>query len=167
MTRMQRLQANLFGGWLQLRRRFPASLLDQLAEAITTGEREHLGEVRLAVESRLPLRAVLADVDARARAEQAFAQLRVWDTECNSGVLIYLLMAERRIEVVADRGIAARVPQAQWEAICTRMRDAFAQRRWREGSLQGIAAVHALLREHFPADGKDNPDELPDRPVLL
>lgn len=167
MTHMRRALDNLLGGWFQLRRRFSTALLDELAAAITAGEREHLGEVRLAVESRLPLRAVLAGVDARVRAQQVFAQLRMWDTECNSGVLIYLLLAERRIEIVADRGIAARVPQAQWEAICAGMRDAYAQGRWREGSLEGIAAVHALLREHFPSAGMDNPDELPDRPVLL
>ena len=167
MTRMQRLLSNLFGSWFQLRRRFPMSLLDELTTAIGAGEREHLGEVRLALESRLPLRTVLDGVDARARAVQVFAQLRVWDTEHNTGVLLYLLMAERRIEIVADRGIAARVPQAQWDVICAGMRDCFARGQWREGSLQGIAAAHALLREHFPSDGIDNPDELPDRPFVL
>ncbi|MEI7036235.1 TPM domain-containing protein [Fulvimonas yonginensis] len=167
MTVMQRLMANLFGGWFQLRQRFPAMLLDELADAVTLGEREHLGELRFAVESRLTVRAVLAGVSARARAEEVFAQLRVWDTEDNCGVLIYLLLSEQRIEIVADRGIARRVPQAQWDAICARMRGAFARAEWREGSLAGIEAVHALLREHFPAGDRPNPDELPDRPVLL
>ena len=167
MTPMQRLLANLFGGWFQLRQRFSEDVLDELAAAVTAGERTHLGEVRFAVESRLPLRAVLGGVDARTRAQAVFAQLRVWDTEDNSGVLIYLLLAEQRIEIVADRGIAHRVAQAQWDAICGRMREAFAQGRWREGSLAGIEAVHALLREHFPAGDRANPDELPDRPVLL
>ena len=167
MTRMQRLVVNLFGSWFQLRQRFPMSLLDELATAVGRGEREHLGEVRLALESRLPLRAVLDGVDARGRAVQVFAQLRVWDTEQNTGVLFYVLMAEQRIEIVADRGIAKQVPQAQWDAICAGMRDCFARGQWREGSLQGITAAHALLREHFPSDGSDNPDELPDRPILL
>ena len=93
--------------------------------------------------------------------------MRVWDTEHNSGVLIYILLAEHRIEIVADRGIAARVAPAEWEAICTRMRDHFADDEWREGSLNGIAATHALLRQHFPDDDRNQPDELPDRPVLL
>ncbi|NUR23317.1 TPM domain-containing protein [Frateuria sp.] len=167
MTRPQRMFVNLFGGWFQLRQRFPASLLDELADAVCAGERSHLGEVRFAVESRLPLRAVLAGIDARVRAQAVFAQLRVWDTEDNTGVLIYLLLSEQRIEVVADRGIARRVAQPQWDAICQRMRDAFARAQWREGSLAGIEAVHALLREHFPAGDRPNPDELPDRPVLL
>lgn len=167
MTRKERLMANLFGGWFQLRQRFPALLLDELADAVTVGERSHLGEVRFAVESRLAVRAVLAGVDARMRAREVFAQLRVWDTEENTGVLIYLLLCEQRIEIVADRGIARRVPQAQWDGICALMRDHFAAGRWREGSLAGLAAIHALLREHFPAHDRDNPDELPDRPVVL
>lgn len=167
MARMQRLLVNLFGSWFQLRQRFPMGLLDELTSEIGQGEREHLGEVRFALESRLPPRAVLDGVDARGRAVQVFAQLRVWDTEHNTGVLFYVLMAEQRIEIVADRGIAKRVPQAQWDAICAGMRDCFARGQWREGSLQGIAAAHALLREHFPSDGSDNPDELPDRPFIL
>lgn len=167
MTTMQRLLANLFGGWFQLRQRFPARLLDELADAITVGERGHLGEVRFAVESRLTVRAVLAGVDARTRAQEVFAQLRVWDTEENCGVLIYLLLSEQRIEIVADRGIARRVDQAEWDDVCAGMREHFAAGRWRDGSLAGLAAIHALLREQFPADDHDNPDELPDRPVLL
>jgi uncharacterized membrane protein len=167
MTRMQRLLANLFGGLFQLRQRFPAALLDELALAVTAGERSHLGEVRVAVESRLTVRAVLAGVDARMRAQELFAQLRVWDTEDNCGVLIYLLLSEQRIEIVADRGIAGRVAQPQWDAICAVMRDHFAAGRWREGSLAGLEAIHALLRAHFPAGDRPNPDELPDRPIVL
>ena len=125
MTLMQRLFANLFGGWFQLRQRFPAMLLDELADLVTVGERDHLGEVRFAVESRLTVRAVLAGTDARMRAQEVFAQLRVWDTEDNCGVLIYLLLSEQRIEIVADRGIARRVSQAQWDAVCALMRDHF------------------------------------------
>jgi uncharacterized membrane protein len=164
---MRRLWANLFGSWWQLRRRFPVALLDEITAAIAAGERGHRGEVRFAIESRLQPLAVLEGLDAPARARQVFAQLRVWDTEHNTGVLIYLLLAERRIEIVADRGIAARVTSAHWQAICTNMRDSYASAQWREGSLQGIAAAHALLAAHFPADGGTNPDELPDRPVLL
>jgi uncharacterized membrane protein len=167
MTRAQRLMANLFGGWFQLRQRFPAMLLDELADAVTVGERDHLGEVRFAVESRLTVRAVLAGVDARTRAQEVFAQLRVWDTEENSGVLIYLLLSEQRIEIVADRGIARRVPQERWDEVCALMRGHFAEARWREGSLAGLTAIHDLLREHFPAGDRHNPDELSDRPILL
>ncbi|HEY0197163.1 MAG TPA: TPM domain-containing protein [Rhodanobacter sp.] len=167
MARMQRLLVNLFGGWFQLRRRFPAVLLDEMAAAIATGERTHRGEVCFAVESRLAPLAVLDGIDARTRARQVFAQLRVWNTEHNSGVLFYVLMAEHRIEIVADRGIAARVTASEWDAVSHRVRDCYAQGKWRKGSLEAIAAAHALLAAHFPSDGTDNPDELPDRPVLL
>jgi uncharacterized membrane protein len=167
MARMQRLFANLFDGWFQLRRRFPVALLDEMAATIAAGERTHLGEVCFVVESRLAPLAILDGLDPRARARHVFAQLRVWNTEHNSGVLLYVLMAEHRIEIVADRGIAARVASHEWDAISARMRDAYAQGQWREGSLAGIAAAHALLVRHFPGEGKSNPDELPDRPVLL
>jgi len=167
MARMRRLLTNLFGGWFQLHRRFPAALLDEITAAIAAGERTHKGEVRFAIESRLSPLAVLAGLDVQTRARQLFAQLRVWDTEHNSGVLLYLLLAEHRIEIVADRGIAARVTAAEWDAICQRMRGCYARGEWRDGSLQGIAAAHALLARHFPGNDKACPDELPDRPVLL
>jgi uncharacterized membrane protein len=159
--------ANLFGGWFQMRQNFPASLLDEMAAAIAAGERTHQGEVCFAIESRLAPLAVLDGLDAPTRARHVFSQLRVWDTECNSGVLFYVLMAEHRIEIIADRGIAAKVTAAEWDGICTRMRECYARGQWRDGSLEGIAAAHALLARHFPDDGRDNPDELPDRPVLL
>ncbi len=162
-----RLWANLFGGWFQLRRRFPPALLDDMTTAISAGERGHRGEVRFAIESRLAPLAVLEGADAPGRARQVFSQLRVWDTEHNSGVLFYVLMAERRIEIIADRGIAARVAPAEWAAIGLRMRECYARGQWREGSLDGIAAAHALLQEHFPCGDEANPEELPDRPVLL
>jgi uncharacterized membrane protein len=167
MERLQRLATNLLGGWFQLRRCFPSDLLDAMARAISEGERRHLGELRFAVESRLSPGAVWAGLSARQRAHQVFAQLGVWDTEHNTGVLIYVLLAERRIEIVADRGLAARVSPDAWAQICARMQQDFSAGRWREGSLAGIAAVHALVETHFPGDGLGNPDELPDRPVLL
>ncbi|OOG59648.1 TPM domain-containing protein [Rhodanobacter sp. C03] len=167
MARMQRMLTNLFGSWLQLHRRFPEALLDEMTAAIAAGERNHRGEVRFAIESRLAPLAVLEGLDAPTRARQVFGQLRVWDTEHNSGVLFYVLMAEHRIEIVADRGIAAHVTTAEWDAVCTRMRECYARGQWRGGSLEGIAAAHALLLRHFPGNDKANPDELPDRPVLL
>lgn len=167
MGRLSRLSANLFKDWFQLHRRFPAAVLDDVAAAIAAGERTHLGEVRLALESRLGAWSVLHGLDAPARARQVFANLRVWDTEHSNGVLIYVLMAERRIEIVADRGIARQVSSDEWQAVCDRMRECFAQGAWREGALRGIADTHRLLQRHFPADGGDRLDELSDRPVLL
>lgn len=167
MKRMQRLLKNLFNEWFAMRRCFSKTLLDDMTAAIGKGELTHLGEVRFAVEPRLSPWLVLDGVDASARARQLFAQLRVWDTEQNTGVLFYVLMAEHRIEIVADRGIAGRVGQGEWDAICAQMLQRYAADQWRDGSLEGIAAAHALLTRHFPSDGVDNPDELPDRPVLL
>ena len=167
MARLRRLLMNLGEGWFSLHRRFPADLLDEITQAVATGERSHRGEVRLAVESRLSPMAVLAGLDAGTRARQVFGQLRIWDTEHNNGVLLYVLLAEHRIEVVADRGIARHVADSEWAGVCEHMRAAYAKGQWREGSLHGIADVHALLQRHFHADGKARPDELPDRPVLL
>jgi uncharacterized membrane protein len=167
MTRTRRLLVNVFGGWFQLPRRFPAALLDELAAAVSAGERTHRGEICFAIESRLSPLAVIEGLDASTRARQVFAQLHVWDTECNSGVLFYVLMAERRIEIVADRGIAAKVAAGEWDAICNCVRECYARGEWRNGSLTGVAAANALLQRHFPG-GDDNPaGELLDRPVLL
>lgn len=167
MTRLQRLQMNLFDGWFQLRRRFPKKLLDEMTEAIARGEREHRGEICFALESRLRPSAVLAGLDAYHRARHVFAQLHVWDTQHNSGVLFYVLMAEHRVVIIADRGIAAAVTQGEWDAIRDHMLASFARGEWRQGCMDGIAEAHALLRRHFPGNDKDKPDELPDRPVVL
>lgn len=167
MGRVQRAWTNGFRGWFEQRRYFPAALLEEIAEAVGAGERLHTGEVCLAVESRLSPLAVLAGLTARARAEHVFSDLRVWDTQSNSGVLFYLLLAERRIEIVTDRAIAARVDASKWSAIGEAMHGKFAQGLWREGCLHGMAEAQQLLQTHFPSDGGPRPDELPDRPVLL
>ncbi|WP_266158340.1 TPM domain-containing protein [Dyella silvatica] len=167
MTRLQRLLRNVFGEWFAVRRCFSAGLLDEMTQAVAMGERQHKGEVCIAIESRLAPLAVLEGLDAPMRAAQAFGQLRVWNTEHNNGVLLYILMAEHRIEIVADRGIARHVAQDEWDAICTQMRERFVTGAWREGCLEGIAAVHVLLTRHFPGNDKAEPDELSDRPVLL
>ena len=149
------------------KRHFPPATLDSIQHAIAASEHRHRGEIAFAVEGNLPFAEVLRSRGARERAHAAFARLRVWNTEHNTGVLVYLLLADHAIEIVADRGIAARVSAAEWQAICDRMRERYARGQWREGSLQGIADAHALLARHFPGQGESNPDELPDRPVLL
>jgi uncharacterized membrane protein len=166
MARMRRLWANLFGNWFQLSRRFSPAVLDAMTAAIAAGERSHLGEIRFVLESRLAPLEVLCGLDAPARARQVFTQLRVWNTERNTGVLFYVLMAEQRIEIVADRGISAKVLTEEWNAICATMHGSYASGEWRAGSLAGIALANDLLTQHFPGEGKANPDELPDRPVL-
>lgn len=161
-----RLLRHLFFPPWWLRVRFPRSTLAAIEEAIQASERTHRGQIRFVLEARLDLPALLRDVTPRQRALEVFAQLRVWDTEENNGVLIYVLLADRDVEIVADRGIARRVPVEEWEAICRRMEAAFRAGRFQEGAVAGVAAVGALLARHFPPEGTPA-NELPDRPVLL
>ncbi|MBV6669424.1 TPM domain-containing protein [Xanthomonas campestris pv. lawsoniae] len=149
-------------------RTFPAACMDAIAAAVTASERSHTGQIMVAVEADLPLEALWRKHSARQRAEQAFAQLRTWDTEANNGVLIYLLLADHAIEVVADRGLRSRVPEARWAEVCRRMQQFLREGQHEAAVLAGIEAVTELLAEHFPAtDGAQHEDELPDRPRIL
>ena len=148
-------------------RHFPPATLDAIQHAIAASEHRHLGEICFAVEGGLPFGEVLANRAPRARAEAAFARLNVWNTEHNTGVLVYILVADHAIEIVADRGIAAKVDAAEWSAICALMQREFAVGEYEKGSLAGVAAITEVLVRHFPANGGRNLDELPDRPVLL
>jgi uncharacterized membrane protein len=150
-----------------VRRRFPPAILDAIRQAIAASEAAHLGEIVFAVEGSLPLAALRRGLTPRERAQAVFAELRVWDTAHNSGVLIYLLLADQAIEIVADRGIADRVGDDEWRDVCELMRGPFVRGEYAAGAQAGIAAVTAILRRHLPADGLGNPDERPDRPVLL
>ena len=161
-----RLLRHLCGEGLA-RRHFPPRVLDAIQQAIAAGERTHGGQVCFAVEGGLPIAAVWRGTAPRARAEQAFARLRVWDTQHNNGVLVYALLAERAIEIVADRGIAAQVDAEAWKSICVQMQERFAAGEFEAGAVTGVAAVSALLARHFPAAEGARPNELPDRPVIL
>ena len=166
MHGVARLIAHLFRSWGALARWFPQPVLDELTAAIAAGEARHLGEICFTVESRLaPLDALLGP-GTRQRAEHLFAQLRVWDTEHNSGVLVYVLLCEHRIEVVADRGIAARVDAKEWSALCDLVGRSFAAGDPASGVKDAIARIHDLLALHFPAKG-ENPRELSDVPYVL
>ena len=155
-----------FPPW-QVKRSFPASAMTAIAKAVAAGEQTHLGEVRFAVEAALPWRDAMDNLSARERALALFSQLRIWDTEHNNGVLVYLLLADRDVEIVADRGIHARVGTETWEAICREMEAEFRQGRFDAGVLHGLHRIHAQLHAHFPAHGRDNPNELPDVPVVV
>ena len=151
----------------RVRRLFPRAMLDAIHKAVAAGEHRHRGEVCFAIENALPLRDLARGRCVRQRAHEVFAQLRIWDTHANSGVLIYVLLAERAIEIVADRGIAARVEQGEWQAVCDRMRERFAARDYELGAIEGVTAVSDILAQHFPADGSVRENELSDQPVLL
>jgi hypothetical protein len=149
-----------------MRRRFPAATLDAIERAVHGGERGHDGEVRFAIEAELELGALLADETPRQRAIEVFAHLGVWDTERDNGVLVYLLLADRAVEIVADRGFNGRVADDEWSGICRAMEAEFGAGRFEHGACAGVAAVHALIARHFPAVAGGQ-DELPNRPVLL
>ena len=139
----------------------------RITRRVGASENRHSGEIRVCVEAALPTSYVMRDATPRQRAIALFGKLRVWDTEHNNGVLVYLLLAERAIEIVADRGLTARVPEAEWRRIVDSMRSEFREGRYEQGLTHAIDAVTALLVQHFPLrPGEDNPNELPDEPVL-
>ena len=154
-------------GTRDLRRVLGPEVLARLQAQVVASENRHSGEIRLSVEAGLPWTYIRRDLRARDRAVTLFGKLRVWDTEHNNGVLIYLLLAEHAIEIVADRGLARHVPQAQWETLVAGMREAFRAGRFEEGLAQAIDTVNGLLLQHYPlAPGQSNPNELPDAPDL-
>ena len=161
-----RILRHLFTGRLAARRIFPISSLAAIEQAIKQSEISHEGEVRFAVEAALNTLPLLRDQSARDRAVEVFSQLRVWDTEHNNGVLIYLLLADRDVEIIADRGINVRVGSEEWERICREMEIAFRQGRFESGVIAGISAVGSHLQKHFLTERKGE-NELPDTPVIL
>ena len=163
---MQRLLRNAFSGWFSLPRLFPAEAMRRIRDVVAEGERHHAGELCVAIESRYSPFAILDGLGTRQRAEQVFSLLRVWDTRDNSGVLLYLQLAERRVELVADRGIAARVEPEQWQAICDDFAAEMRAQEPEQAVLNCLGRINALLVRHFPAE-QDNPRELPDEPVVL
>ncbi|RZI75760.1 MAG: TPM domain-containing protein, partial [Variovorax sp.] len=151
-----------------VRRVLPPDMLERLARRVAASEHRHTGEIRICVEAGLPMSYLWRDAPARQRAVMLFGKLRVWDTQHNNGVLIYLLLAEHAIEIVADRGIDAHVDAAEWAAMTQRMGAAFREGRFEDGLTQALEEVSALLVAHFPAaPGERNSNELPDAPVLL
>ncbi|MCK9539983.1 TPM domain-containing protein [Dokdonella sp.] len=149
------------------RRRFPPAVMDAIQRAIAASEQGHAGEIVFAVEGSLSPGPLWRGEGARQRAQAVFAQLRVWDTHANSGVLIYVLLAEHAVEIVADRGAAAVIGADAWQGVCALMQQHFADGAYERGAVAGIQAVGALLAPHFPVGSAGNPDELSDRPVLL
>ncbi|GAB4124502.1 MAG: TPM domain-containing protein [Sideroxydans sp.] len=162
---IRRIVKHLSIGEAAVRRVFPVPALQRIEQAITEVERHTSGQVRFAVEHALDLPALLHGQMARQRAIQMFSELQVWDTEHNNGVLIYLLLADRDVEIVADRGIHARVGTAAWEQLCQEMEAHFRAGCFEQGVLHGIRQVGLHLSTHFPPlAGQRN--ELPDAPVV-
>lgn len=147
------------------RRAISPAVVERLQQRVAASERRHSGEIRVCVEAGLPLSYLWRGLSARERALTLFGKLRVWDTAHNNGVLIYLLLADRDVEIVADRGVHARVGQEMWQHVCEAMEAAFREGRYEDGALAGVDAVSALLAKAFPRSTGSG--ELPDRPVLI
>jgi uncharacterized membrane protein len=152
------------------RMQFPAATLDAIEEAIKRTEAAHGGEIRFAIETALPPLQIFNNLTPRSRALDVFSHLRVWDTAANNGVLIYVQMADRTVEIIADRGLNERVSPAEWQAVCRLMEVQFRAGRFQAGSIAGVEAVGNLLAYHFPPGVAPLPqphNQLPDRPTLL
>ncbi len=149
-----------------LRRDFPATELSKVESAIKASESKHSGEIRFAIESSLPFRALWNSELTPERAIEVFSLLRVWDTEDNNGVLIYLLLADHKVEITADRNINKVVGQAEWQRICTIMEEYFRAGRFGDGTVKGIEEIGNLLEKHFPI-GSNDKNELSNKPVII
>ena len=163
---IKRIGKHLIEHRWRVRRIFTPQVLAQIEQAIKTGEVTHSGQVRFVVEGALDGAALFRDQPARERALDIFSHLRIWDTAHNNGVLIYLLLADRDVEIVADRGIDAKVGREGWEKICSAMEAEFKTGNFRGGVIQGIAAVSRQLAAHFPPSAHPR-NELPDKPVVI
>lgn len=161
-----RVLAHLLKSPATLHRYFPSHALTAIEHAIAASEAQHRAEVRVAIEVALDLGALWRLRTARERALEVFAELGVWSCRERNGVLIYVLLAERDVEIVADEGLAERISESEWQRVCAVMESAFAGGRWRDGILLGIEAATALLAREYPATGP-NVDEQPNRPAVL
>jgi len=163
---IKRITRHLVATDWQLNRAFPNATLLEIEKAIKAGEAAHGGEIRFVVEGALDGMPLFKGHSARERAIDMFSKLRMWDTEHRNGVLIYLLLADKSVEIVADRGVHAKTGTPEWENICRQMETAFKQAHYERGIVSGIRAVTQHLIAHYPKyDGSQN--ELPDQPVVL
>jgi uncharacterized membrane protein len=163
---IKRIGKHLFAHRWRERRIFPPKVLAAIEAAIKASEATHSGQVRFVVEGALDGAPLFRNQPARERALDVFSQLRIWDTSHNNGVLIYLLLADRDVEIVADRGINSRVGAEGWEKICREMETDFRAGDFEGGVIKGIAAVSRELAKHFPKSGGGT-NELPDAPVVI
>jgi hypothetical protein len=163
---LARLVRHLTGSARRTRVLFSPQVRSQIEAAIGAAESQHAGEIRFAIETALPWHALWHNVAARARALELFARLHVWDTHANNGVLIYVLLADRAVEIIADRGINEQVSAAEWEQVCREVEAHYRAGRYAEGSRAAVAGVARLLAQHFPA-ARSSGNELPNQPILI
>lgn len=167
MSKLSRFYKHLLTTRGAGRRAFPADALQTIQAAIAEGEKLHRAEIRFAVEAALPCRNVLDNHTSRRRAHELFARYRVWDTEENSGVLVYVNLADHKVEIVSDRNVGRALSAADWQAVCHTMTSGFAQGNYRDSTLAALRQLNGLLQQHFPANGSSNSNELSNRPLVL
>ncbi len=167
-AKLQRLLRHHWQGRHPAQRALPPEALERLLQRVRASEAQHSGEIRLCIEAALPISYLWRGLAARQRAVMLFGKLRVWDTAHNNGVLIYLLLAERAIEIVADRGLQPYVSEAQWQSMAQGMSAAFAQGRYEDGLNQALGEVSAVMLQHFTlAAGEQHQNQLPDQATIL
>src|SRR5687768_9897602 len=164
--RLARTLRHLSALRVRTRRHFDAEVMAGIEAAIMSAESRSSGQIRFVIETALDAAEAWSGVVPRERALRVFSDLRLWDTELRNGVLVYVLMADHDVEIVADRGAAQRVSQEDWEGVCRVMEAQFRAGQFAAGAVAGIEAVGRLLEQHFPRQGLQR-DELPNQPVLL
>ena len=166
MSWLKRFLRHVWMSPIILKRQFPAATLVAIGSAVTEGEKSHRGQVRFVLEAELTTGQLWAGVSARQRAIDVFSLLRVWDTEENNGVLVYLLLADRKVEIVADRGIHRHTGDERWRAICREIEHHYRKGDFLSGSVTGINKISTELAFYFPATGEHR-NEQQDAPVVL
>ena len=164
LTRLfQHFSTTSFAG----KKTFPPETLKAIEQEIAQGERRHRAEVKLIIEPALPLFAVLQGMSPRERARELFAHYRVWDTEENCGVLVYVNLADRKVEIVADRSVGKTVAANHWHAICRTLTKGFAKGNFHDSTIAALAQLNGLLEQHYPNGDSATVNELPDKPIVL
>jgi uncharacterized membrane protein len=166
MKNVTRMMRHLFTRTAAGRRAFPASTLSAIQGVIASGETQHRAEVRLIVEPALAAFAALNGHTARQRARELFSLYRVWDTEENCGVLIYINLADHKVEIITDRGVGRAVAAPDWQAVCRTMTQGFARDEFHDSAIAGLAQLNQILAAHLPANGART-NQLSDRPIVL
>ena len=166
MVKIGRFFKHIFTSSASVRKIFSESDLNLIENCITEAERKHNGEIRFCVEASLEAHELYAGITPHQRARQVFSELGIWDTENNNGVLLYLLLADRDIEIIADRAIAARVSAEEWEKVCREIESHFRSGKFLDGVKLGIQRISEHLQTHFPSDGRRG-SELSNRPVII
>ena len=167
MNKMQRILKHLTSTRSLARRIFPAKTLQAIQSCIANGETMHRAEIRVIVEAALPLAAVWQEQSARARAHELFARYRLWDTEENSGILLYINLADHKVEILPDRAVARVVKREEWHAVCKTITQGFAVENYHDSVLKGLAQLNDMLVAHFPVEGTAHKNQLSDKPLVL